>query len=697
MIQNNTLWIEGNSCCGKTTTLVDYLIEWIEKESTQKSTPLIKPPLILAFNREKRLNLQELIFKKDNKLDCTIEIKTPSAFMMNEVELFFPLIAKQLNIKSLFPIRLYPETEQELASQLWRESISLDILSLFGSESIFVRRLLDLLQLAGMAGIPPEDISSNLEKGEIFLVDALDSNLWQTIDKLLLKWRLWCLDKGLLSYGIIYELYWHYLLPNQDYQHSLLKRYGAVFADDLDNFPATMGDLFKFFISHDYRCVFTYNNKGKVRLGLNADPDYLKTIAQNCKQELLTISPTDNKLIKLESSIKILLEENVIDRDSYENIFSIKTRARAQLIKEVADFIIDNIKQGNVNPSEVAIIAPGLDEVARFSFLHFFRENAILMEPLQEKRPLIASPLVRSHLTLLGLIFGGNGRLIERDMVAEMLTVLSPKAMTESGLQPSIDPVRAGLLADYCYHIDIESPSLLSIDHFTSGDRLSYNTFIAYNKIRDWVNQLKQETKDKKLSPLIVIDRINQQYFRDIQSLNYTQINNLREFKQSASHFWAIQCRLGKEKQTRECLAEFIILLRKGTITANPYPVNPLLSQEKGVTLATIYQYRTSNQKHRWQFWLDAGSNLWSKGGAAELFASPLFLRGWDKKPLTIEYQQNQEKDRIDRVIHDLLSRAKDKIFLCHSDLDINGNEQMGGLLSLIYLAPSIYLQNQDI
>jgi len=113
--------------------------------------------------------------------------------------------------------------------------------------------------------------------------------------------------------------------------------------------------------------------------------------------------------------------------------------------------------------------------------------------------------------------------------------------------------------------------------------------------------------------------------------------------------------------------------------------------KQKGITLATIYQYRTSNQSHPWQFWLDISSNLWSKGGAAELFASPLFLRGWNKKPLTIEYQEKQEKERIDRVIHDLLSRATDKIFLCHSDLDVNGNEQMGILLGLTYLASPIH------
>lgn len=688
MTKNNALWIEGNSCCGKTTALVNQLQAWMKEEEKQQSFPLIKPPLIVASNREDRINLQKLIFNQIENPNCTIEVKTISGFIINEVELFFPLIAKQLKIKNIFPIRLYPETEQELASQLWRNSLDAKLLSLFGNESVVVRRLLDLLQLAGMAGIPHEKISERLKNGQVFLVDSLDDNIWNTIDELLSQWRIWCLEKGLLSYGIIYELFWRYLFSHQDYQHSLLNRYGAVFADDLDNYPAIMGDVFNFFISRQYHCVFTYNYKGKVRLGLNADPDYLQTLANHCQRKLLTFSPVNNLANQLEDSIKILIEQNIIDRDHLDNIFSLKTRSRAQLIKEVSLFIVDSIKQGMIHPADVAIVAPGLDEVARFNFLHFFHENNIPVEPLEEKRPLIASPLVRSHLTLLGLIFRGNGRLIERDMVAEMLTVLSPKSSTEFGIQPHIDPVRAGILADYCYHIDIESPHLLPIDYIPSGDRISYQTFIAYNKIKNWINQTKEEVKDKKLSPLAIIDKINQQYFNDIQSLTYTQINNLREFKQTASHFWAIQSRLHEDKPTIESLQEFIILLRKGTISANPYPINPLMEKNKGVTLATIYQYRTSHQSHSWQFWLDAGSNLWSKGGAAELFASSLFLRGWQGKPLTAEYQQQQEKERIDRVIHDLLSRVSDKIFLCHSDLDINGNEQMGSLLSLIYLAP---------
>ena len=56
--------------------------------------------------------------------------------------------------------------------------------------------------------------------------------------ELLLLWRKWCLERGLLTYGLIYELYWRYLLPNPKYQQHLTNRYQAVFADDVDDYPS---------------------------------------------------------------------------------------------------------------------------------------------------------------------------------------------------------------------------------------------------------------------------------------------------------------------------------------------------------------------------------------------------------------------------------------------------------------------------
>ncbi|MHC5720479.1 MAG: recombinase family protein, partial [Nostoc sp.] len=125
-------------------------------------------------------------------------------------------------------------------------------------------------------------------------------------------------------------------------------------------------------------------------------------------------------------------------------------------------------------------------------------------------------------------------------------------------------------------------------------------------------------------------------------------------------------------------IIEFIQLLRRGTITANPYPVRPIGGVRKAVTLATIFQYRSSRRSHRWHFWLDAGSPLWAKGGAATLFGAPFFLRDRLGQPWTAEDEKLAEEQRLQRILADLLSRVSERVYLCHSDLAVNGQEQLG-------------------
>lgn len=173
-------------------------------------------------------------------------------------------------------------------------------------------------------------------------------------------------------------------------------------------------------------------------------------------------------------------------------------------------------------------------------------------------------------------------------------------------------------------------------------------------------------------------------------SLPYDQMAALRELLETAQHYWEIDTRLrqttpriaGKEISTT--CAEFIHLLRRGTITANPYPLRPIGPTRKAVTLATIFQYRSSRRFHRWHFWLDAGSPLWAKGGAATLFAAPLFLRNRLGEPWTAEDENLLEEERLRKILADLLSRVDEKVYLCHSDLAVNGQEQLGRLLPLV-------------
>ena len=165
----------------------------------------------------------------------------------------------------------------------------------------------------------------------------------------------------------------------------------------------------------------------------------------------------------------------------------------------------------------------------------------------------------------------------------------------------------------------------------------------------------------------------------------------LRELLETAQHYWEIESRLRKSAGIgfspgeTATIEEFILLLRRRTITANPYPVRPLGISSPAVTLATIFQYRSSRKFHRWHFWLDVGSRLWLKGGAASLLGAPLFLRHRLGQVWTVEDEYLLQEGRLSKILGDLLSRVGEKVYLCHSQLAVNGQEQLGRLLSLVY------------
>ena len=124
-------------------------------------------------------------------------------------------------------------------------------------------------------------------------------------------------------------------------------------------------------------------------------------------------------------------------------------------------------------------------------------------------------------------------------------------------------------------------------------------------------------------------------FFGNGKHLSCDRLSALRELIETAQHFWQVDRRIRQNSPSSlsetATVAQFIQLLRRGTITANPRPLSSLgIDNDRpvGVTLANIFQYRSRRSCHRWHFWLDTGSSLWDKPGSAALFAYPLFLKG---------------------------------------------------------------------
>jgi hypothetical protein len=712
-VVSHSVWIVGTSRTGKTARLVEQFCSWVqpEKQHTElfytnkqarkkgeripeflylkQTEPGV---LVLAANDDNRRELGDIIITSTLG-KYPVRAKTPLGFFQDEVILFWPLLINSLNLKAQFPVRLRPETEQELATKLWRSQLDEEILRVAGvNESRLVRRILDLLQLAAYSGVHCEDIAQILTRGLGENTTTLEPEF---LASLLIDWRNWCLERGLLTYGIITELYSQYLLSDRNYQQHLTKRYQAVLADDVDDYPSVARLLFELLLDRGAIGAFSYNPDGAVRLGLGADPKYLEGLAKRCRVEILSEPPPKSLGEQAKQMVELVTEPMVLV-SLPEIVHSIQTTSRAQLLRQTAEVIADAIQSQQVQAEEVAIIAPGLDAIARYTLVEILVKQNIQVESLNDQRPLISSPVIRALLTMLALVYPGLGRLVDRDAVAEMLVVLSRKQQPPENsrdainrVSTDIDPVRAGLIADYCFVPHPDRPNLLPVSAFERWDRIGYAATTAYNEILEWLEQQRSQQELRLIpSPISLLDRAIQRFLWNGSNLPYEQLAALRELLETAQHYWEIDTRLRQiapvETTPQTTIIEFIQLLRRGTITANPYPVRPIGGARKAVTLATIFQYRSSRRSHRWHFWLDAGSPLWAKGGAATLFGAPFFLQDRLGEPWTAEDEKLAEEERLRRILTDLLSRVSERVYLCHSDLAVNGQEQLGPLLPLV-------------
>lgn len=749
---DTSLWITGATLSGKTSRLIEefcirgqqiqsplnQIVPTVRLEKlksdrhnqigvSQHTEPQI---LILAANTENRINLMDRISEATSE-QYPYYSTTPLGFFEDEVILFWPLLIQALKLRGQFPLRLRPETEQELASRFWSPQI--EKLKQPGvSLERMIRRTLDLFQLAAFSCTPTEEIGIVLQQGfedvGTGTLTALD-NFCANIAELLQEWRDWCCQGGLLTYGIITELYWRYLLPNSTYQQHLIHRYPFVLADNLDEYPAITYRLFDFLLDNGATGVFTYNPDGSIRLGLGADPEYLAQLQDRCQTEILE-TPKNLAQEIGEPIMELVVNNNYLNiyqRQLRTYLKLIPARSRAALLQNVAKMIVQDINLGIVKPEEVAIIAPGLDAIARYSLTSILEDAGIAVESLKEQRPLISYPMIRALLSILTLVYPGLGRLVDRDAMAEMLVVLSQSSISKGERQidgqenlqktSDIDPVRAGLLADHCFYPDIAHPRLLPIQTFSRWDRVGSRATSFYNQILEWIEKQRSQQQEGQLpNPIFLLDRAIQSFF--ISSyLSLAQLSALRELMETATHYWEVERRLQQNSQlevtepmtddpmekdsSSSTVEKFIQFLRRGVVSANPYPIPSIVHSPSAVTLATIFQYRASRKCHRWQYWLDVGSPLWLSGGTATLYGATLFLQGQLGKCWTIEDSQKSDRERLRRILLDLLSRVsysnsssvngsnEHRIYLCHSDLAVNGQEQTGPLLPLVYSSMS--------
>ncbi len=675
----HSTWITGPARSGKTATLVEAFCQLQDREIGGAGTrPGTKP-------QPKRISLhQTLTFCAigDNRpalvdrlssataAKASIRVVTPLGFIEDEVMLFWPLVMAKLDLKVPFPLRLRPENEQELATELWRSQLPPqgDL-----PQWRLVRRILDLMQLAALSLTPLCDLPSLLETAFGNETPDLPIDYDQMID-LLAQWQTWCLDHGFLTYTLTAQLYGQHLLPNAEYQERRLSRYRYVIADDLDEYPPLIGKLLEILLDRGTIGLFSFNRDGAVRQGLGADPHYLETaIAPRCGQTIRLETP-QGLAPELGEKLLTLIDSPLSPIALPPSFTSLQTLTRAELIRQTAEAIGQSIESGQIEPQEIAVLGPGLDAISRYAFAEILGRKNITVELLNDQRPLSSTPLIRGLLTLLQLVYGDQGEHLGPPEVAEMLVALAPE----------IDPVRAGLLTEYCFQADRTTPNLLPMETFPRWDRIGHQAAAQYSDLAAWITAMKGAIRLRQVaSPVVLLDRAIGKFLSGGTDLPRDQQTALRELIETAQHYWTVEVRLPERDENS--VGRFVTMLTQGTVTANPFPVGGV---SRSVTFSTVFQYRASRLSHRWQFWFDGGSVRWLSG-VEGMFGAAVFLSDWAGGAVTLEESDRRHEEGLHRLIQDLLGRTQERVILCTSELGTNGQEQLGPLLPLSTTAQS--------
>ena len=689
------LWLDGATGSGKTEWLIAQLVSWAEVDLAP-TLASGKSFLVFAANGDNRIRLANRI-ATETQGRFPVVTTTPNGFIQGEVELFWPILVKTLGLFPQFPLRLRPENEQELANRFWQPKfLSGELLIEGWLEPQTVRRALDFLQLATSAAIPADDLPVLLPEGMPpgFASEAV----WRSLGKAIVDWRDWCLERSLLTYGVMTELYWRHLLTQPIYREKLLSRFCAVLVDDLDEYPAVTLEWLQVLLDENCPCAMTWNPMGKVRLGVGADPDRTEAeLKPHCKVVTQGTPDPYSLAAEWEESILTWVMDPLSLPEPLDCLQTLQTTSRGELLRDTAEAVAKAVHDGQVEVSDVAIIGPGMDPIARYTLAEILTSQGIPVASLNDQRPLMTSPLVRALLTLLTFIYPGLGRLAERDDVAEMLVVLSqvPQAPETTPWFDTvqIDPIRAELIVDHCYVPHPDQPELLPVERYDRWDRLGYKATEAYQHLLSWIAQ-QQDQRQRRLIPGVVgfLDRAIQTFYYGGNHLPSDQLTAIRELIETAQHYWTVDDRLGQVEQAlgdptvhqgRNSIESFIKLLRQGTVTANPFPVESADPSQRGVTIATVFQYRLQRLRHRWHFWLDAGSPRWLTG-TDNLFGFPIFLGSYTGRPWRASDIESLHSGRLERILRDLLGRVTERVILCHSDLAVSGQEQTGPLLPLV-------------
>lgn len=670
---NRKIWLEGIAGSGKTTAGVNRMLHLLDSGVSAESILVYVPQRTLAqpyFNA---------LRKGKKRKGGQVTIYTIGSLALKMVDMFWLLVSKEAGFKQ--PNDLPNFLSLELVQYFMTRAIEplVDEKDYFNSVRIDRARLysqiVDNLNKSAVIGFPIENIAERLKSA--LGGDIEQQYIYNDAQACALAFRQYCFEHNLLDFSLQVELLINHLWTKPQPREFLTDKYKHLIIDNIeeDN-PAShrlIGDLLE---TCESSLIIVDSDAGFRRF-LGSDSVNAYTLRERCDvQETWDTSfVMGDEVAELGKHLAVRLGQDIeLDKNINPRpaLITEAHRYHPQMVNWIVDQIDSLINEYGVSPNEIVVLAPYLSDALRFGLVEGLNTRNIEARSHRPSRALRDEPASRTLLTLARLCHPKWGMLPTNfDVAYALMTAIE-----------GLDFIRAKLLTDIVYHKGKLHPFANIVE--AAQNRITYEFGGLYDKLCEWVNDY---IDDEAAEP---IDMFFRQIFGEVLSQDgfgfqaIEESNTTSNLVDSARNFrWSLDFIRDYEDDI-DLSYEYIKMVDRGVI-ANFYLRDWTMDTEDSVLIAPAYTFLLNNRPVDYQFWLNIGSEGWSRRLYQPL-THPYVLslqwqfgEAWDD-----EDEQRVNREALAQLALGLTRRCRQAIYLGYSELSESGYEQRGLLLDTI-------------
>lgn len=670
------IWLEGGAGSGKTSAGLARLRQLLAAGVAADSIALFVPQRSLAEPYLQALRAES------GYSGGIVRAYTLGSLARQTVETFWFLIAEGAGFAQ--PQALPNFLSLELVQYFMTRAIEPLVLEREYFHSVRIERarlysqILDNMNKAALVGFPISEIGSRLKAA---LGGGIEqAHIFDDAQTCALEFRRYCLAHNLLDFSLYVQLFRERALMLPAARARLSRRFRHVIVDNVEEDNPASHAFLEQLLPGCQSALIIYDSDAGFRRFLGADPENARRLRQYCDRALhfgtsqvmsAGVSALSAQLSQHLSEADAPLERK---SDAAPALHWEAHRFHPQMVDWVARQIAELIEERGIKPRDIVVLAPFLSDVLRFSLRERLAKRGIRARSHRPSRALREEPAARALLTLARLAH-------PRWEYAPAAFDVALALMAGIG---GLDFLRAKLLADRLY----QRGRLLPFHQLRSAaaqDRITFAIGERYDQLRAWLDAYIEAGGSDAIDIFFrrifgeVLSRAGFGFYGDAAAGNTAMnlVDSARGFR------WSLEF-MRRYDDSLDLAADYARMVDRGVI-ANFYLRDWVAEDEDSVLIAPAYTFLLGNRPVDYQFWLDIGSEAWSRRLYQPLTHPHVLSRGWQPQAVWTDADEAAlNRQTLRRLFLALTRRCRRGVYLGYSELSESGYEGRGLLLECI-------------